>query len=84
VRTRIAREGRWRRSDAATGPRCSGACTCAACGGWAVSRGYHLLQLPFVSRRMRVLSNWLAAAAFRRDVSELTLATRSNVANAPG
>ena len=41
--------------------------------GWAVARGYHLLQLPFASRRMRVMADWLAAACFRRDVTELSL-----------
>jgi NADH:ubiquinone reductase (H+-translocating) len=40
--------------------------------GWTVARGYHLLQLPFASRRMRVMADWLAAACFRRDVSELS------------
>ncbi len=24
--------------------------------GWLIARGYHLLQLPFASRRLRVLS----------------------------
>jgi NADH:ubiquinone reductase (H+-translocating) len=43
--------------------------------GWAVARGYHLLQLPFASRRMRVMADWLAAACFRRDVTELSLPT---------
>jgi NADH dehydrogenase len=42
--------------------------------GWAVARGYHLLQLPFASRRARVLADWTAAAVFRRDVAELSLA----------
>jgi NADH dehydrogenase len=42
--------------------------------GWAVARGYHLLQLPFTSRRARVLADWTAAAVFRRDVAELSLA----------
>jgi NADH dehydrogenase len=40
--------------------------------GWAVARGYHLLQLPFTSRRARVLADWTAAALFRRDVAELS------------
>jgi NADH dehydrogenase len=43
--------------------------------GWAAARGYHLLQLPFASRRMRVMADWLAAACFRRDVTELSLST---------
>jgi NADH:ubiquinone reductase (H+-translocating) len=45
--------------------------------GWAVARGYHLLQLPFASRRARVLADWTAAAVFRRDVAELSLARES-------
>jgi NADH:ubiquinone reductase (H+-translocating) len=40
--------------------------------GWAIARGYHLLQLPFVSRRARVLADWTAAALFHRDVAELS------------
>jgi NADH dehydrogenase len=42
--------------------------------GWLIARGYHLLQLPFAARRARVLGDWLAAALFRRDVAELTIA----------
>jgi NADH:quinone reductase (non-electrogenic) len=45
--------------------------------GWAVARGYHLLQLPFAARRARVLADWTAAAVFRRDVAELSLARES-------
>jgi NADH:ubiquinone reductase (H+-translocating) len=41
--------------------------------GWLFARGYHLLQLPFASRRARVLADWSAAALFRRDVAELSL-----------
>jgi NADH dehydrogenase len=40
--------------------------------GWLIARGYHLLQLPFAARRMRVLADWAAAALFRRDVAELS------------
>jgi NADH:ubiquinone reductase (H+-translocating) len=40
--------------------------------GWAIARGYHLLQLPFAARRLRVLADWTAAAMFRRDVAELS------------
>jgi NADH:ubiquinone reductase (H+-translocating) len=39
--------------------------------GWAIARGYHLLQLPFTSRRARVLADWTSAAFFRRDVVEV-------------
>jgi NADH:quinone reductase (non-electrogenic) len=41
--------------------------------GWVVARGYHLMALPFASRRIRVLGDWFSAALFRRDVAELTL-----------
>jgi NADH dehydrogenase len=40
--------------------------------GWGVARGYHLMALPFVARRARVLADWTVAACFRRDVVELT------------
>jgi hypothetical protein len=38
--------------------------------GRLLARGYHVLQLPFVSRRSRVGADWALAAAFRRDVAE--------------
>ena len=41
--------------------------------GWTFARGYHLLALPFASRRIRVMADWLAAACFRRDVTALSL-----------
>jgi len=41
--------------------------------GWLLARGYHLLQLPFASRRARVLADWTTAACFRRDVAELSV-----------
>ena len=43
--------------------------------GWLIARGYHVLQLPFASRRARVLADWTAAALFRRDVAELSSST---------
>jgi NADH dehydrogenase len=45
--------------------------------GWMFARAYHLLQLPFASRRARVMADWSAAALFRRDVAELTVAEAS-------
>ena len=39
--------------------------------GWLIARAYHLLALPFVSRRTRVLADWTSAAFFRRDVVEV-------------
>jgi NADH:ubiquinone reductase (H+-translocating) len=41
--------------------------------GWAFARGYHVLQLPFASRRARVIADWTAAALFRRDLAELSM-----------
>jgi NADH:quinone reductase (non-electrogenic) len=41
--------------------------------GWHIARAYHLLQLPFFSRRLRVLADWTTSAMFRRDVAELSL-----------
>jgi NADH dehydrogenase len=43
--------------------------------GWLIARGYHVLQLPFASRRARVLADWFVAAMFRRDLAELTTAS---------
>jgi NADH dehydrogenase len=37
--------------------------------GWHIARGYHLLQLPFAARRLRVLADWTSAALFPRDVA---------------
>ena len=39
--------------------------------GWWVTRTYHLLQLPLVSRKLRVVVDWTAALLFRRDIVEL-------------
>ena len=41
--------------------------------GWAFARGYHVLQLPFASRRARVVADWATAALFRRDLAELSI-----------
>jgi NADH:quinone reductase (non-electrogenic) len=54
--------------------------------GWLFARGYHVLQLPFASRRARVCADWATAALFRRDVAELTIPrtdTTRPVAEAP-
>jgi NADH:ubiquinone reductase (H+-translocating) len=40
--------------------------------GWLLARGHHVLQLPFVSRRARMLADWALAAASRRDVAALS------------
>ena len=39
--------------------------------GWWVTRSYHLLQLPLLSRKLRVVADWTVALFFRRDIVEL-------------
>jgi NADH dehydrogenase len=39
--------------------------------GWFVTRTYHLSQLPLLSRKLRVVSDWTLALLFRRDIAEL-------------
>jgi NADH dehydrogenase len=39
--------------------------------GWWVTRTYHLYQLPLLSRKLRVVSDWTVALFFRRDIVEL-------------
>ena len=39
--------------------------------GWFVTRTYHLYQLPLLSRKLRVVSDWTVALFFRRDIAEL-------------
>jgi NADH dehydrogenase len=39
--------------------------------GWFVTRSYHLYQLPLVSRKLRVVTDWTVSLLFRRDIAEL-------------
>jgi NADH:quinone reductase (non-electrogenic) len=39
--------------------------------GWFVARTYHLYQLPLLSRRLRVVTDWTTSLFFRRDIAEL-------------
>jgi NADH:ubiquinone reductase (H+-translocating) len=39
--------------------------------GWWVTRSYHLYQLPLLSRKLRVVTDWTTSLLFRRDVVEL-------------
>jgi NADH:ubiquinone reductase (H+-translocating) len=39
--------------------------------GWFVTRTYHLYQLPLVTRKLRVVTDWTTALFFRRDIAEL-------------
>ena len=41
--------------------------------GWFVTRSYHLLQLPLVSRKLRVVTDWTTSLFFRRDIAELSM-----------
>jgi NADH dehydrogenase len=39
--------------------------------GWFITRTYHLYQLPLLSRKLRVVTDWTVALFFRRDIAEL-------------
>jgi NADH:ubiquinone reductase (H+-translocating) len=39
--------------------------------GWFATRSYHLTQLPLMSRRLRVVSDWTLALLFPRDIVQL-------------
>ena len=39
--------------------------------GWFATRTYHLAQLPLLSRKLRVVTDWTVALVFRRDIAEL-------------
>ena len=39
--------------------------------GWWVTRTYHLYQLPLLSRKLRVVTDWTVALFFRRDIAQL-------------
>lgn len=41
--------------------------------GWFVTRTYHLYQLPLLTRKLRVVTDWTTALLFPRDVAELSL-----------
>jgi NADH dehydrogenase len=38
---------------------------------WWVTRTYHLYQLPTLSRKLRVVTDWTVSLLFRRDIAEL-------------
>ena len=44
--------------------------------GWWITRTYHLYQLPLVSRKLRVVTDWTVALFFRRDIAELSMLER--------
>ena len=41
--------------------------------GWWVTRTYHLYQLPLLSRKLRVVTDWSVGLFFRRDIAELAM-----------
>jgi NADH:ubiquinone reductase (H+-translocating) len=41
--------------------------------GWWITRTYHLYQLPLLSRKLRVVTDWTVALLFRRDIAELSM-----------
>ena len=43
--------------------------------GWWITRTYHLYQLPLVSRKLRVVTDWTVSLLFRRDIAELSMLT---------
>jgi NADH:ubiquinone reductase (H+-translocating) len=45
--------------------------------GWLIARGYHVLQMPFAARRVRVVADWAVGAMFPRDVAELSVSASS-------
>jgi NADH dehydrogenase len=44
--------------------------------GWFFTRTYHLYQLPLLSRKLRVVTDWTVALFFRRDIAELGVLER--------
>jgi NADH:ubiquinone reductase (H+-translocating) len=40
--------------------------------GWWITRSYHLLQLPLLTRKLRVVTDWSTSLFFRRDIAELS------------
>jgi NADH dehydrogenase len=41
--------------------------------GWWITRTYHLYQLPLLSRKLRVVTDWTVALFFKRDIAELSM-----------
>jgi NADH:ubiquinone reductase (H+-translocating) len=39
--------------------------------GWFVTRTHHLYQLPLLTRKLRVVTDWTVSLFFRRDIAEL-------------
>ena len=41
--------------------------------GWFITRTYHLYQLPLLTRKLRVVTDWTVSLFFRRDIAELSM-----------
>jgi len=39
---------------------------------WWITRTYHLYQVPLISRKLRIVTDWTVALFFRRDITELS------------
>ncbi|MDX6448910.1 MAG: hypothetical protein QOD08_1373, partial [Gaiellaceae bacterium] len=50
--------------------------------GWWVTRTYHLYQLPLLSRKLRVVTDWTTSLLFRRDIAELGMLGRHGLDDA--
>jgi len=44
--------------------------------GWFITRTYHLYQLPLLTRKLRVVTDWTVGLFFRRDIAELSMLGR--------
>ena len=40
---------------------------------WWVTRTYHLYQVPLISRKLRIVTDWTVALFFRRDIAEFSM-----------
>jgi NADH:ubiquinone reductase (H+-translocating) len=45
--------------------------------GWFITRTYHLYQLPLLTRKLRVVTDWTVGLVFRRDIAELSMLGRA-------
>jgi NADH dehydrogenase len=45
--------------------------------GWFITRTYHLYQLPLLTRKLRVVTDWTVSLFFRRDIAELSMLGRT-------
>jgi NADH dehydrogenase len=40
---------------------------------WWITRSYHLYQVPLLSRKLRIVTDWTVALFFRRDIAEFSM-----------